>query len=189
MGACAPTASRTWTAPQGSSAATGSARSPAMATQLRNQQLHQPQPQLLQNRQLPPTHPALRSAAQTTTVRTEHAKTETVCPTPLPQSQAQLLRLQLLQLQLPQQQPASFSAVQMMTANRVLSARTESARSLARMMPTAREPTQFATPTMTTASTALQTISVKMVLLTPTAGRTCPAAVLPTAARRLATRP
>merc|ERR1711971_510548 len=89
--ACAPTASRTWTAPHGSSAATGSARSPAMATQLRNQQLHQPQPQLLQNQQLPPTHPALRSAAQTTTVRTEHAKTETVCPIPLPQSQAQLL--------------------------------------------------------------------------------------------------
>merc|ERR1712192_176707 len=124
------------------------------------------------------------------TVRTEHAKTETVCPIPLPQSQAQLLRLQLLQLQLLQLQRASLHAAQMTTANRVLSARTESARSLARMMPTAMEPTQSATPPMTTASTALQTISVKMVALqTPTAGRTCLAAVLPTAARRLATRP
>jgi len=47
--------------------------------------------------------------------RTEHAKTETVCPIPLPQSQAQLLQLQLLQLQLPQLQLASLHAAQTTT--------------------------------------------------------------------------
>merc|ERR1719397_2483536 len=107
--------------------------------------------------------------------RTEHAKTETAFPTPPPQSQAQLLMvvsLLMVVTQLQPLQPASFSAVQMTTAKRVLSARTVSARSLARMMPTAMVPTKSAIPPMTTASTALQTISVKMVaLVTPIAGR------------------
>ena len=74
------------------------------------------------------------------------------------------------------------------------------------MMPTAMVPTKSAIPPMTTASTALQTISVKMVrkdivqtnllivaaqvaLVTPIAGQTCLAAVPRTAARRSATLP
>merc|ERR1719239_1806997 len=160
--------------------------------QLQPQLQNQLQPQL-QNQ--PPTHLALRSAAQTTTVRMEHAKTETAFPTPLPQTQAQLLMLMVVaQLmvvtQLQPLQPASLHAARMTTAKKVLSARTVSARSLARMMPTAMVPTKSVIPPMTTASTALQTISVKMVaLVTLIAGQTCLAAVPPTAARRSATPP
>merc|ERR1711934_1084987 len=138
----------------------------------------------LQNQQ-PLTPHVLLSAAPTMTVRTGHAKTENVFPTQPPQAQLQPLLQPQLQLQL-----ASLSAAQTTTAQRVSSARTENARSLAQMMPTATVPTKSAIPPTTTASTALQTISVKMdALVTQTAGRRCPAAVLLTASQRSATLP
>merc|ERR1711936_464170 len=172
--ASAPTARPTRTAPRGRSAATDSVQSHAITTQL--QLLNQLQLQLLN--QQPLTHPALPSAAQMTIVRTEYVKTENVFPT-------QRLVETRLQLQL-----ASLSAAQTTTAQRVLSVRTENARSLATMMPTAMVPMKSAIPLTTTASTALQTTSVKMdALVTQTAGRRCPAAVLLTAAQRSATRP
>merc|ERR1712037_399078 len=103
----------------------------------------------------------------------------------------QLLQLRLrLQNQQPLTPPVLPSAAPTMTVRRVSSARTENARSLAQTTPTATVPTKSAIPPTTTASTALQTISVKMdALATQTAGRRCPAAVLLTAALRSATRP
>merc|ERR1712037_713599 len=163
----------------GRSAATDSVQSRAMVTPHQLLQLRL----RLQNQQ-PLTPPVLPSAAPTMTVRTGHAKTENVFPTQPPQAQLQLLQTQL-QLQL-----ASLSAAQTTTAQRVSSARTENARSLAQTTQTATAPTKSAIPPTTTASTALQTISVKMdALVTQTAGRRCPAAVLLTAAQRSATRP
>merc|ERR1712168_692563 len=99
------------------------------------------------------------------------------------------LQLQLLNQQ-PLTPPALPSAAQTMIVRRVLSVKTENARSLATMTPTAMVPMKSAIPLMITASTALQTISVKMdALVTQTAGRRCPAAVLLTAAQRSATPP
>merc|ERR1712212_712167 len=139
-----------------------------------------------------------RTASAPTVRPTQTAPQGRCAATDSVQSHAIHLLLHLLHLPQPQQlqnqqpltHPVLRSAAQTMIVKRVSSARTVNARSLARMMPTAMVPMKSAIPPTTTASTVLQTISVKMVaLVTQTAGRTCPAAVLPTAAPRSATQP
>merc|ERR1711953_1202370 len=131
--------------------------------------------------QQPQRHLVLQSAAQTTIVRMELAKTGNAFPTRPLQTQPQLQQRQHLVLQ---------SVVQMTTAKKDSSARTASARSLAPTTPTAGTSTQSATKTTTTANTAPRTTSAKMVaLLTQTVGRACPAALLLTVVRRSATQP
>merc|ERR1712037_233445 len=143
-----------------------------------------------------PSATRARTASAPTARPTRTAPRERSAAIDSVQSRLMVTPLQLLQLrlQLQNQQPLTPpvlpSAAPTMTVQRVSSARTENARSLAQTTPTATAPTKSAIPPTTTASTALQTISVKMdALVTQTAGRRCPAAVLLTAAPRSATRP